>query len=254
MSAPMTTPGEIMNWPILKLAYRTDADKIKALLPPGFEPGAEPIVRLNIYNVPVPDEPEYGVFITVDANYRDMEGAYAIGYGIDQEAAIMISREMNGQPKFPSEITYYRMGDRITARCSHQGYTYIEFSGNVTGALDERPEYELNEWWVKSSRAVGGAEKSYDFPPHAVRVKSTYGTQYLEEVEGELTLLDSPWDPIHALLPQRELISARLDTPLFLGRDISLEGALDPDAFWPYVDTIGGSHWPGEMGGPPKSR
>ena len=31
---------------------------------------------------------------------------------------------------------------------------------------------------------------------------------------------------------------------------ISLDGALDPDAFWPFVDTIGGSRWPGKMGGP----
>ena len=28
------------------------------------------------------------------------------------------------------------------------------------------------------------------------------------------------------------------------------ESPLDPDAFWPYADTIGGSRWPGERGGP----
>ncbi|MFP6622342.1 MAG: acetoacetate decarboxylase family protein, partial [Myxococcota bacterium] len=161
-----------------------------------------------------------------------------------------ISRDMNGQPKFPAEIAYYRMLDQVTARCSHQGYTFLEFKGKVKGPVEIPAEYTEDEWWIKVSRAVGGAEKSYDFPPHVVKVHSTYGTQHLEELEGTLSLAASPWDPIAELLPLREQISAHLDTPSFLGRDITLEGPLDPEAFWPFVDTIGGSRWPGTMGGP----
>ncbi|NQZ95280.1 MAG: acetoacetate decarboxylase family protein [Myxococcales bacterium] len=254
MSAPQINPSEISNWPILKIKYRTDADKIAALLPPGIDPSDESNVYVNIYNVPVPDVPEYGVLIMVDADYRGTKGCYTIGYGIDQESAIIISREMNGQPKHPAEVTYFRMGDNVTARCSHQGYTFIEFEGTVTGKADDFPKYEENEWWVKVSRAVGGAEKSYDFPPHVVRVRSTYGTTYRENVEGNLSLSKSPWDPIEELLPLRELVSCQLDTPQWLGREITLEGKIDPDAFWPHVDTIGGSRWPGQMGGPRRSR
>jgi acetoacetate decarboxylase len=253
MSAPQINPGEIANWPILKIQYRTDADKIAALLPPGIDPGQSSRVSLNIYNLPVPDEPEYGILIMVDADYRGMPGFYTIGYGIDQESAIFISREMNAQPKYPAEISYYRHGDRVKARCSHQGYTFVEFEGTVTGPAAELPDYERNEWWIKVSRAVGGAEKSYDFPPHVVRMHSTYSTAYREDVDGKLTLHGSPWDPIKELLPQRELLSAQLDTPIYHTRDITLEGKLDPDAFWPYVDTIGGSRWLGTRGGPRRS-
>ena len=254
MSAPQTNPGDIVNWPILKIKYRTDSDKIAALLPPGIETNEESKVYLNIYNYPVPDEPEMGVLIAVDANYRGTKGFYTIGLGIDQEAAIAISRDMNGQPKYPSEITYYRMGDKITARCTHQGYTYVEFEGTVTGVAADFPQYEENEWWVKVSRAVGGAEKAYDFPPHVVHVKSTYSTTYRENVDGELRLLDSPWDPVAKMLPIKELLSAQLETASWLGRDITLEGELNPEAYWPYIDTIGGSHWPGQSGGPIRNR
>ena len=254
MSAPQINPGDISNWPILKIKYRTDAEKIAALLPPGIETNDDSNVYLNIYNIPVPDEPEHGVLIMVDASYRGTKGLYTIGYGIDQESAIMISHDMNGQPKYPCEITYYRLGDRITARCSHQGYTFIEFEGTVAGPSADLPKYEENEWWIKVSRAVGGAEKSYDFPPHVVRVRSTYGTTYCEDLEGNLSLRDSPWDPITDLLPMRELVSSKLDTPAFLGREITLEGKIDPDAFWPHVDTIGGSRWPGQQGGPRRTR
>lgn len=248
--APKITPGDIAGWPILKITYRTDPEAIAALLPPGLEPGAEPHVHLHVYNVPVPDEPEYGIQITVDADCGGTAGRYALAYGIDQESAIFISRDMNGQPKHPCEVTYYRLGDRVTARCSHQGYTFMEFSGKVSGEGADRPDYDEHEWWVKVSRAVGGAEKSYDFPPHVVHVATGYGTAHLEELAGDLALRESPWDPLAQRLPLRELVRARLDTPTFRSRQITLGAKLDPEAFWPFVDTIGGSRWPGQNGGP----
>src|SRR5438874_11883634 len=82
---PNITPGEIAGWPLLKLVYRTDADKIADLLPPGIEPGAHPHVHVNIYSVPVKGEPEYGVSTKVEAKYDGMAGYYGIGLGIDQE-------------------------------------------------------------------------------------------------------------------------------------------------------------------------
>ena len=90
--APQGSPGDIINWPMLKLVYRTDPDKIAALLPPGIEPGDDPFVRLTIYNFPVPDEPEYGIVTSVDANFNGTAGEFTLGYGIDQESAIVVLR------------------------------------------------------------------------------------------------------------------------------------------------------------------
>ncbi len=243
-------PGDIAGWPILKIDYPTDPKKIAALLPPGLDPSSESQVHLSIYCVPVPDEPEYGVVVSVDADYRGTRGAYALGYGIDQESAIFISKEINGQPKFPAEIEYYRMGASVRARCSHHGYTFLEFEGRTAGPA-ELPASQLeHEWWIKVSRAVGGAEKSYDFPPHVVMVKAGYQPIHREKVEGELRLLESPWDPIAERLPMRGAATAYLSTAMPTSREITLEGKLDPDAFWPFADTIGGSRWPGLRGGP----
>ena len=85
--APQGNPGDIVNWPMLKIAYRTDPDKIAALLPPGISPGANPNVNLTIYNFPVPDEPEYGIVTSVDAEFDGIAGEFTLGYGIDQESA-----------------------------------------------------------------------------------------------------------------------------------------------------------------------
>jgi acetoacetate decarboxylase len=246
----MSRPGEIAGWPKLQLVYRTDPERIADLLPPGITPTGSPNVHVNLYCVPVLGEPEYGVSTKVEATFDGMTGLYCLGMGIDQEAAVFISQELNGQPKFPCAIKYFRLGDTVEAACTHQGYTFLEYRGQVTGEAEPPAPYEENEWWIKSSRAVGGVEKSYDFPPHVVRVHTMNQIVHVEDVDGELILRDSPWDPYTTLLPMREQVGASLVTLQQTKRDITIAGPLDPIAFWPYADTIGGSRWPGERGGP----
>jgi acetoacetate decarboxylase len=248
MSEPLTNqPGEIRGWPKLELVYRSDADRIADLLPPGITPGAHPHVHINIYCVPVLGEPEYGVSTKVEADYDGIPGYYSLGMGIDQEAAVFISQELNGQPKFPCAIKFFRLGDQVEAWCTHQGYTFLEFRGQSRGSVPvDSAVYEENEWWIKSSRAVGGVEKAYDFPPHVVRVHTDNQTLHREELDGHIVQRD----PYTELLPMREQISAALVTATQPRRDITLAGPLDPIAFWPYADVISGSRWPGERGGP----
>ncbi len=247
-------PGEISNWPTLRAIYRTDGERIADLLPPGITPGAEPHVHIHVYQVPIGGEPEYGVVIMVPARFQGIEGFYQLGSGIDQEQAIFISQELNGQPKFPCRIKYFRLGSTVVARCWHQGYTFLELIGEVGADItDVGPaEWSEDQWWIKSLRAVGGTEKAYDFPPQVVRVSSRSRLVYRFEVDGELVLRDSPWDPIAELLPMREQVSLHLQkTQMDLAsRSLTIAGPLDPDAFWPYADTIGGSRWPGTRGGP----
>jgi acetoacetate decarboxylase len=249
----LVSPGELANWPSLRFVYRTDADKLAEVVPPGLEP-MDPEVHVHVYQVPIMGEPEYGVVIKVPARFNGIDGYYWVGTGIDQEQAVFISQELNGQPKFPCRVRYYRLGDKIVARCSHQDYTFLEFAGEVgEDVTDEYPrQYSENEWWIKSVRAVGGAEKSYDFPPQVVRVTSTSTVEYRLAVDGELVLRDSPWDPIAEQLPIREQLSVVLHKSQmdFASRSVSIEGPLDPIAYWPYADTIGGSRWPGMAGGP----
>jgi len=251
-NVPQGNPGDIINWPMLKIVYRTDPEKIAALLPPGISPGANPHVNLTIYNFPVPDEPEYGIVTSVDADFDGVAGEFTLGYGIDQESAIFISQETNGQPKYPCTTEYYRMGPQVSARCTHQGYTFVEFKGASTGPTEGGPEIEQNEWWLKYSRAVsvGGPATAFDYSPRVVRVRSKYGTAHREDVKGELILRDSPWDPLASMLPQRELVSSYLWWPIFLDREMTIAGELDEQAFLPFADTISGSRWPGENGGP----
>lgn len=247
---PMSRPGEVAGWPKLTVEYRTDPAGIEQVLPPGLTAG-EPIVTVGVYCVPVLGEPEYGVSVKVPASWKGVSGQYSLGLGIDQEAAIFISGETNGQPKYPCDIRFYRLGNRVEARTIHQGYTFLEFEGDVTGAVEPKAgEFTEHEWWTKYSRAIGGAEKEYDFPPHVVDVATTFEQAHVEEIDGELRLLDSPWDPVARYFPIVEQLSAQLVTNRMIDRQITNAGPLDPDAFWPSADVISGSRWPGTRGGP----
>ncbi|WP_426572208.1 acetoacetate decarboxylase family protein [Aquihabitans sp. McL0605] len=248
--APMSEPGEIAGWPKLVVTYGTDPANIAPLLPPGIEP-LEPTVTIAFYCVPVLGEPEYGVSVKVAAGWQGVAGQYSLGLGIDQESAVHISAETNGQPKFLCDITFFRLGDAVTARATHQGYTFVEFTGTSAGAIEPRTgEFTEHEWWTKYSRAIGGAPNQYDFAPHVVDVCTAFEPRHLEAVDGSLLLRDSPWDPIARLLPVTTATTAHLVTNTPKARSLTNAGPLDPDAFWPHVDVISGSRWPGERGGP----
>ena len=77
-AAPQGNPGDIINWPMLKIVYRTDADALARLLPPGIEPGDDPRVFLTFYSFPVLSEPELGLVMTAAANFAGIQGEYAL--------------------------------------------------------------------------------------------------------------------------------------------------------------------------------
>jgi Acetoacetate decarboxylase (ADC) len=247
---PLNRPGEIAGWPKLVVTYTTEPDRAASLLPPGLEP-LEPIVTVGFYCVPVLGEPELGVSVKIEASRDGVAGQYTVGLGIDQESAVHISAETNGQPKFLCDLTYFRFGDQVTARATHQGYTFVEYTGTATREVAAREgEFVEHEWWVKYSRAIGGADRAYDFPPHVVDVATTFEQQHVEEVDGALVLRDSPWDPIARHLPMCAPGRAQLVTHRPKARHITNAGPIDPDAFWPHADVISGSRWPGHRGGP----
>ncbi len=249
-NAPTSRTGESAGWPKLVITYRTNPDNIDPLLPAGFSPTNDSTVTVGIYCVPIQREPEYGISIKIPAAWNGVDGVYNLGMGISQENAVFISGERNGQPKYLCDVRYFRLGSAVGARAIHQGYTFVEYEGTVTGESEPpRGDHTTHEWWTKYSREIGDGD-GYDFAPVVVDVATTMQTLHVEDLDGELTLLDSPWDPVARYLPIQEQLRARLITTQMKSRVISNAGPLDPDAFWTHADVIGGSRWPGENGGP----
>ncbi|MGB6059292.1 MAG: acetoacetate decarboxylase family protein [Microthrixaceae bacterium] len=244
------TPGDLLGLPKLIIRYPSDPTAIAALLPPGLETYGDPVVQVNFYCVPVHGEPEHGVSTKVRARFEGVDGWYCLGIGIDQESAIFVSRETNGQPKFPCDVSYDRLGNEILAKATHQGTTFLAYRGVSSGATDPDPvENTDREWWIKYSRAAGGAE-GFDLAPQVVQVTTSGVPVRSESLDGELIINESVWDPYYALLPMLGPATAELITTRHTGRSIDAVGALDPVGFLPFADTIGGSRWPGDRGAP----
>ena len=245
-------PGEMGGWPTLRFIYRTDEQAIADLLPPGITPGSDPHVHIHVYQVPIGGEPEFGVVIMVPADFEGEEGFYQLGTGIDQEQAIFISQELNGQPKFPCAIKYFRIGNHVVARCFHQGYTFLEFGGDIGDDITERVR-------PSGPRTSGGSSRcAYRWCGEGVRLPAP-------RREGRVTLVAGvplrgrrgaraarqPVDPIAERLPLREQVAVHLQKTQmdYAARSLTLAGPLDPLAFWSHADTIGGSRWPGMWAG-----
>ena len=243
-----------MNQPFLPklvVRYGTDAAGIDQLLPPGFTRWGDPVVQIGVYCVPVHGEPEHGISIKVPATFDGTDGWYTLGIGIDQESAVFVSQETNGQPKFPCQVAYFRIGDTVEARATHQGHTFFEYRGTAGDEMvhDGADEAGDTEWWTKYSRQVGGGQ-GFDLEPRVVAVRTAGVPLTSVPLTGDLVLRDSDWDPVARYLPVRGDVSAEMVTVRHTAREISVAGTLDADAFWPHADTIGGSRWPGDRGAP----
>ena len=250
MSDAFLSPSsEMGGWPHLIVTYPTSPENIKPLLFPGFELADTSNVTLRFYQMPVGGVPEYGLVVSVDASYKGQKGAFTLAYTIDQEEAVSISVECTGQPKYLGEIDYYRLGEKIVAECRHQDYRFAGYKGNVTGPIEHTMDSEDYEFWVKYQRTVD--YQGFDFPPHVVTVKRT-GLEVVscEAVDGELTLRESPWDPVAELLPVEGEVTAIMRRHKMTGRTVEMGDALDAEACKARMDCIGSTRWPGLWGGP----
>ena len=158
--------------------------------------------------------------------------------------AIYPSREHWGQPKYLADIAYYRLMGDVSARVTHAGHTFIAFNGAVSKTDGPGGEIEINEWWIKNVRHVSMEPLRYDYPPEVVRVYQKYTTAFRQTLKGDLILRESAADPLAQRLPVRQLVDTYLWTPDFLERNITKAGKLDPESFWPFAETIGGTRFP----------
>ena len=176
--APMNRPGEIAGWPKLVVTYTTEPAKAAALLPPGLEP-LDPVVTVAFYCVPVLGEPELGVSVKVEAAWQGVAGQYTVGLGIDQESAVHISARDQRPAQVPVRPRLLPVRRARSRRARATRATRSSSSrARATGEAPPRDgEFVEHEWWVKYSRAIGGADGAYDFPPHVVDVATTFEQQ-----------------------------------------------------------------------------
>ena len=168
--APQGNTGDIINWPMLKIHYRTDPEAIAALLPPGITVGSEPNVNLTVYNFPVPDVPEYGVVTTVNADFDGIQGSTPWATASTRSPPFLSARRPTASPNIPLKSTTTASAP-WSGRAAPQGYTFLEFQGISEG----RQSRNLNSNRTNGGSrypgpSMGGPATGY-FPPRGARAQ-----------------------------------------------------------------------------------
>jgi acetoacetate decarboxylase len=204
-----SAPGEAPKmWAkTLVTFYETDPEIIAAVLPQPLEPADEPHVRINIAEVDMPgtDYTLGAAVFSVRAKHEGTVGLYDLTMVMTTEQAVIGGRETFGEPKKIGQVTLSRDGDRVHGKVSRMGVDYMEVTGTVAETLEPRPLSERTSFYFKFLMDPAG--KGFDSEPSLVYCYRTEEQRLLERIDAEITLRDSPFDPV-VDLPVRRIVSS----------------------------------------------
>lgn len=180
----------------LVATFETDPDAIVAVLPPPLSPPAEPLVRLTIATVDLGrGYPIFGAgTFAVHARHEDVDGDYALVMPMTTEQAVVGGRETFGEPKKLAEIGLDRDGDSIRGHFTRMGTTFVEVTGKVTGEVEPSPDRTRTSFYLKFLPSPTG--KGFDGDPMLVYCRRAEKTRTMWNVDGEVILRDSRFDPV----------------------------------------------------------
>jgi acetoacetate decarboxylase len=180
----------------LVATYETDPEAIRAVLPPPLSPPAEPLVRVTIATVDLGrGYPTFGAgTFAVHARHDDVDGDYALVMPMTTEQAVVGGRETFGEPKKLAQISLDRDGDDVHGHFTRMGTTFLEITGRVTGEVEPTPDRTRTSFYLKFLPSPTG--KGFDGEPMLVHCRRAEKTRTAWNVDGEVLLRESRFDPV----------------------------------------------------------
>ena len=196
--------------------YETDPEIVASVLPPPLEPIEDPHVRVTIASVDIEGLATFGACtFAVMCRHEGTVGDYALVMPMSTEQSVIGGRETFGEPKKIADVTLQRDGDNVVGTVTRLGTTFLEIAGRVTENLELPPESTRTSFYFKFLPSPDG--KGFDSEPALVYCRRTETTRSLARVDAEVTLRDSPFDPV-ADLPVHRLVDVTLAERLSIQR------------------------------------
>jgi acetoacetate decarboxylase len=199
----------------IRTVFETDPAIVKALLPKPLEPCDAPTGQLTASQVTIHVSDDFQVEIGsaifgVDAVYDGQQGLYLLTMPMTTETAVVGGRETYGEPKKIADIAFElgadgaaAKGDRLRATVTRMGVPYMEVAGTVGDELGAR-EFAEHAWCFKANPSCD-PDKMLDHDPLLVRLEWKHAQTRAAEMTGEVTLRESPFDPV-ADVPIRRVV------------------------------------------------
>jgi acetoacetate decarboxylase len=192
----------------IRAVYETDPAIVAAVLPQPLEPTERPEVSVVLSQVQMHISPELTFEIGagtlgVSSRYDGVEGSYLITMPMTTEAAVVGGRETFGEPKKLAQMDFQLEGDQVRASVTRMGVAYLELSGKVTKSLGPR-EFTDYAYCFKALPAIEKG-KGFDGDPLLVRLEWRHKHDKVSQVEGEVILRESAFDPV-VDVPVRRLV------------------------------------------------
>ena len=190
----------------------------------------EPHVRINFAQVDMPTGPLGACTISVKCRHGDLDGTYDLLMVMTTEGAVLGGRETFGEPKKIGDASLVHEHGEVHAVLERKGVRLLEIHGKVIGELEPQPLNERYAFYFKFLLDPSG--DGFDGDPSLVHVRRTQEDRLRERIDGEITLRDSPFDPL-ADLPVHDVVSI-VYTESHQTQTGQIVGTVPADWIWPY--------------------
>ena len=192
----------------IRCVYETDAEAAQAVVPKPLEASVRSEVCVSFAAVAMHVSPDVTTEIRsasfgVRVEYDDKPGNYLLTMPMSSEQAVVLGRERFGEPKKIANIEFDAVGPEMSASVERMGIRYLAVRGTRARELGRREVREYSYCFKAFPSATAG--KGFDQDPQLVRLEWCHDFERVWRLEGELELLDSPFDPV-ADLPVRKMV------------------------------------------------
>jgi acetoacetate decarboxylase len=196
----------------LRVVYETDPALAAALVPRPLAPAPRPEICATFSHVAMHLSPELTVEIGsaifgARARHGETEGVWLVTMPMTSEQAVLGGRDTYGEPKKIAKIDFVRDGGVVSASVTRMGIPFLSARGTLREPLGPRELVERG-FTVKALPACDPGAKglAFDGEPLLVELEWRHRHREVWRVEGELSLRESPFDPV-ADVPVRRIVS-----------------------------------------------
>jgi acetoacetate decarboxylase len=223
----------------LSVEFLTEPETVARILPPGFEPAAEPLVTAMVGRWQSNCVGDFaGGALYVAARWDDLDGGYVLGMWMDSDKPTIFGRDLYGEPKKVARTGLVRRGDSISGYVERDGVRLLELS--LRPGVDHGPSTARRAAFnVKARPAADGVGLEED--AIVTRVVNEDVRRVHREGTGAVALSGTPHDPVDEL----EVVSVVRGT--YVEGDAEAVnrrvGTIPADAYLPWFYGRNGDDW-----------